>query len=190
MITLMIGGARSGKSSYAETYCLKKDKNLAYIATAQVYDEEMKDRVKKHQDRRKNNWDTYEEPYKVSKLLEEISGQYQVILIDCLTLYITNLLLVDFDDKNKDLVLFADKQEEIIKKEILAVLDAVSEKTELVIVSNEVGLGIVPDNFLSRTFRDINGRMNQLVGERADSVFFTVAGIPVKIKPDLERIQL
>ena len=197
MITLMIGGARSGKSSYAETYCLTKTKESgskhkqskpAYIATAQVYDQEMNDRVQKHQQRRKDLWDTFEEPYEVPSLIQKISGQYEVILLDCLTLYITNLLLIDFDDQHNDLIAFADQKEELIRSRICEMIESVPKDTDLVIVSNEVGLGIVPENFLSRTFRDISGRMNQLVAEQADQVYFTVAGIPIKIKPELERI--
>ena len=188
MITLIIGGARSGKSNYAEEYCLQKNSKPAYIATAQVFDTEMEDRVKKHRQRRENLWDNYEEPYNVSGLLKNISEKYEVILLDCLTVYITNLMLLDYSDDLEDPVVFMEKKEAVIKEEVLKLVENNSGDTDLVIVSNEVGLGIVPENFLARTFRDINGRMNQYLAEVADQVFLTVAGIPIKIKPEIERI--
>ncbi len=188
MVTLIIGGTRSGKSSFAEKYCLKKSKKPAYIATAEIYDTEMKSRVEKHQERRKKDWINYEEPYKVAKLLDEITPLHDVILMDCLTIYITNLMLKDFDFSGKEQEKFMDKREKEIEKEILAILKIIPEDKELVIVSNEVGMGIVPENFISRVFRDISGRMNQLIGEKCDQVIITISGIPIKIKPELERV--
>jgi adenosylcobinamide kinase/adenosylcobinamide-phosphate guanylyltransferase len=188
MITLIIGGARSGKSTYAEKYCLGKSANPAYIATAQIYDSEMADRVKKHRDRRMGVWSNYEEPYNISLLIEKIINSHDVILLDCLTIYITNLMLkdYDYDEKNQELVM--EEKERLIYEEVGKILKIIPQNKELVIVSNEVGLGIVPDNFLARAFRDISGRMNQFIGEECDQVILTTAGIPIKIKPDLERL--
>lgn len=188
MITLIIGGTRSGKSSFAERYCLKRSKNPAYIATAEIYDSEMKNRVEKHQERRNKDWVNFEEPYNVAKLLEEIIPLHEVILLDCLTIYITNLMLKDFDFEGKDQEDFMEKREKEIEKEILDILNLIPENKELVIVSNEVGMGIVPENFISRVFRDISGRMNQLIGSECDQLIISIAGIPIKIKPELERI--
>lgn len=188
MVTLIIGGARSGKSTYAEKYCLEKSPNPAYIATAQIYDTEMEDRVKKHQERRTGIWRNYEEPYNVSKLIEKIISSQDVILLDCLTIYITNLMLKGYDYKSENQEKFMEEKETDIQNEVLKILSLIPKEKELIIVSNEVGLGIVPENFLARVFRDISGRMNQLIGEECDQLIFTVAGIPIKIKPSLERI--
>lgn len=188
MVTLIIGGARSGKSSFAEQYCLKESNKPAYIATAQIYDSEMASRVKKHQERRTDIWANYEEPYDVSSLLKKIISAHDIILIDCLTLYITNLMLKDFKDEDDNQESFMESKEKIITEEVLKIINMIPKDKELVIVSNEVGMGIVPENFLSRIFRDMSGRMNQIIGEKCDQVIITVAGIPIKIKPTLERI--
>ncbi len=189
MITLIIGGARSGKSSFAEKYCLGKSSKPAYVATAQVYDSEMEERVRKHKERRKNSWQDYEEPYQVSNLLEDLYKEHSLILMDCLTVYITNLMLKDYDeDLISDQEAFMEAKEKEISKEIEKILKNLPQDKELVIVSNEVGFGIVPDNFLSRAFRDISGRMNQLIAQEADQVIMVCAGLPIKLKPSLERI--
>lgn len=189
MVTLIIGGARSGKSSFAEKYCLERNTKPAYIATAQIYDSEMEERVKKHKERRKNNWQDYEEPYEISKLLQELYKEHSLILMDCLTVYITNLMLKDYqEDPFLDKEKFMERKEEEICKEVENIIKAVPQDKELVIVSNEVGFGIVPDNFLSRVFRDISGRMNQLISQEGDQIIMVCAGIPIKIKPSLERI--
>ena len=189
MITLIIGGARSGKSSYAEKYSLEKAVKPAYIATAQIFDSEMEDRVQKHQDRRTGLWSNYEEPYKVADLLGRILPFHDVILLDCLTIYITNLMLKDYNYEDGEQVQFMYDKEKIIQEEVEKILSLIPDDKELVIVSNEVGLGIVPENFLARVFRDISGRMNQMVGDECDQLILTVAGIPIRIKPELERIK-
>ncbi len=188
MITLIIGGARSGKSSYAEKYCLSKSSNPAYIATAQIYDSEMAERVKKHQERRNGIWKNYEEPYFISLLLEKIIKDHDVILLDCLTIYITNLMLKDYNYEGENQESFMEEKEKSIYQEVEKIIKIIPKDKELVIVSNEVGLGIVPENFLARIFRDISGRMNQFIGEECDQVVLTTAGIPIKIKPVLERL--
>lgn len=188
MITLIIGGARSGKSTFAENYCLRGSNKPAYIATAQVLDSEMGKRVEMHQERRKDHWINYEEPYNVSGLIKKYISAHDIILLDCLTIYITNLMLQGYDYDEKIQEKFMIDKEKEIEQEVHTILSLIPVEKELVIVSNEVGMGIVPEHFLSRVFRDISGRMNQIIGEQSDQIIYTVAGIPIKIKPTLERV--
>lgn len=168
-ITLILGGARSGKSSYALSLA-KRYKKVAFIATCQGKDEEMRKRIKLHKETRPKHWETFEEPKDVDLLLEKVPDVFNCIVIDCLTLLVSNLLLLNSNQK---------EIEDKIKK-ILSVLK--NKKTQVIIVSNEVGLGIVPEHKLAREFRDIAGRVNQLVAKQADEVWFICAGLPLKIK--------
>jgi adenosylcobinamide kinase/adenosylcobinamide-phosphate guanylyltransferase len=168
-ITLIVGGARSGKSTYA-TLLAKKHTKVAFIATAQALDGEMKERIRLHSSARPKNWKTFEEAKNLGPLLNKITNGFNCCVIDCLTLLVSNLILS------------GQKEDAIIKKtkEMLIILR--KKKAHVIIVSNEVGLGIVPDNALARNFRDIAGKINQIVAHEADEVFFTVSGIPLKIK--------
>lgn len=167
MITFIIGGARSGKSSFAVSEALKLKGRKAYIASADALDGEMKERIKKHKKDRGDGWDTYEEPIRISEVLKKIEGQYSVILLDCLTLWLSNLMM---NGKS-------------IEKEIKLLCSTLhAAPCTLFVVSNEVGMGIVPENEMARRFRDMAGMLNQRVAEIADEVYLVVAGIPVKIK--------
>ncbi len=168
-ITLILGGVRSGKSSYALNLA-KKHRKVAFIATCQGLDKEMCVRIKLHKETRPKHWQTFEEPKDLAKLIGKLSNSFDCILIDCLTLLVSNLVLA------------GDKQEQVFKKikELLFVLS--KKKAKIILVSNEVGLGLVPANKLGRDFRDIAGKVNQLVAKNADEVFFTVSGIALKIK--------
>jgi len=169
-IYFITGGARSGKSSFAERLAAETAGRRAYVATAQALDEEMAARIVKHRLDRGDAWDTYEEPLAVAELLGKLSARYSVVLLDCLTLWLSNVMAHTETD------------------------DAVSERAEellgavrgfsgtCIIVSNEVGLGIVPDNALARKFRDMAGMINQTMALAADEVYFTAAGIPIRIK--------
>lgn len=169
-IIFILGGARSGKSSYALKLAKKSRKKVVFIATCQSLDKEMAKRIKSHKESRPKNWQTFEEPYKVAGLLNELRGRAGIILLDCLTLLVSNLMLKGWKNKN-------------IENEINDILKALSKaKGEAIIVSNEVGLGIVPDNKLGRHFRDVAGKMNQVVAKSADKVFFMLSGIPMKLK--------
>lgn len=170
-ITFIIGGARSGKSQYALKLAKEeKAKNVAFIATAKPLDSEMKKRIELHKKKRPKYWRTFQEPQNVSGLLKKSSNKFELILIDCLTLLISNLLLANLKQDN-------------IEEEARKILSALKKtKASSIIVSNEVGLGIVPENKLARDFRDIAGRINQLVAEKSDEVFFLVSGIPWRIK--------
>ncbi len=172
LITFIIGGARSGKSRFAlelaNNYILSKERGRkAYIATAQAMDDEMKERIEKHKEERSGEWSTFEEPLNISTLISDIHKSYDIILLDCLTLWLSNLLL-----NNKD-----------VEAETESFISSLSTiHCSLFAVSNEVGLGIVPDNALSRRFRDLSGYLNQKMAALADEVYLVTAGIPLKIK--------
>jgi len=167
LITFVIGGARSGKSSFA----LKEGSALAgkkaYIATAEALDEEMKARIDKHRKERSGEWITFEETLNIARLIEDVYKEYDVIIIDCLTVWLSNLMM---NDKN-------------VEKAMESFSQSISTRNcSIFIVSNELGMGIVPDNELARRFRDIAGAMNQKIAGLADKVYLVTAGIPIKIK--------
>ena len=174
-MTFVLGGARSGKSAFAEGLA-KKYNEVVYIATAEVKDEEMRERIQIHRARRPFNWKTVEAPFHVDEVVSNMDEKVGVVYIDCITLYITNMLLSD--------------DREILKQKQLQILDEINRlskacresKSDVILVSNEVGLGIVPDNALSRVFRDIAGCANQILADEADEVYFMVAGIAQRIK--------
>ena len=167
MITFIIGGARSGKSSFALQKASALPGSKAYIATAQALDNEMRERIEKHKKERPEEWMTFEEPLNISALIKDIQDKHDVILLDCLTLWLSNLMLNNLD-LEKEIDLFCSS------------LFTVNSFT--FIVSNEVGMGIVPENELSRRFRDLSGYLNRKVAEIADEVYLVTAGIPIKIK--------
>ena len=168
-ITLILGGARSGKSNYALSLA-KKYKKVAFIATCLGLDKEMQERIRLHKEARPKHWETFEETKELAKLIGKLSNSFDCILIDCLTLLVSNL------------VLGGDSQEQVVEKikKLLFVLS--KKKAKIILVSNEVGLGLVPVNKLGREFRDIAGKINQVVASEVDEVLFMVAGLPMNIK--------
>jgi adenosylcobinamide kinase/adenosylcobinamide-phosphate guanylyltransferase len=169
-IYFITGGARSGKSAFAEKLANSLAGRRAYVATAQALDEEMAARIAKHRHDRGSVWDTYEEPLAVAELLQKLSGRYDLVLLDCLTLWLSNVMA--HSDSDGSVMNSAD-----------ALVAAVRNfQGVCIIVSNEVGLGIVPDNPLARKFRDWAGMLNQNMARASDEVYFTAAGIPMKIK--------
>lgn len=177
-IILVIGGARSGKSSFAEGYVKEHGKKLAYIATAQVLDEEMRQRVALHQKRRiDDNWHTEEAPFAAEKAIAHCKS-YDAVLFDCLTIYMSNLLC------QKNMQKCTSEECEIkIRNAVQKLIEAAREhKGFVVFVTNEVGASIVPENKLARLYRDIAGFCNQDVAKVADVVYFVVAGIKMQIK--------
>ncbi len=169
-IYFITGGARSGKSAFAEQLAAGLEGKRAYLATAQALDEEMAARIAKHRLDRGDRWDTFEEPLAVAELIRKLSSRYSVLLLDCLTLWLSNVMAHTDGD-------------EAVAARIQELLAAVRESAgTCIIVSNEVGLGIVPDNALARKFRDLAGMVNQEMASAADEVYFTAAGIPVRIK--------
>ena len=168
-ITFILGGARSGKSTYALELA-KKHKDVAFIATCQGLDREMKERIKLHKKSRPRHWQTFEEAKDVAGMLESMDNKFDCIVIDCLTLLVSNLFLAKVSYKT-------------IEAKIERMLGNLKKKkAQAIIVSNEVGLGVVPGNKLARDFRDIAGKVNQIVASQADEVFFMVSGLPCRIK--------
>jgi len=176
-LIFITGGARSGKSNFAEKMAISLGKPVAYIATGQPLDKEMAHRIKKHKGRRPTDWENYEEPIEVRELVSRLGVKKEVILIDCLTLLVSNLLL-----RKENKVGDPNWEEEILLE--IKRLAKVSYKVpaQVIIVSNEVGMGLVPDNPLGRVYRDILGRANSIIANKADEVFMMVSGIPLKIK--------
>jgi len=172
-IILVTGGARSGKSSFAEQYAMTYGKKISYIATAQIYDAEMKYRVNLHRERRPASWVTYH----AEKAIEQAAQQSDLILFDCLTLYLSNLLCAkDCPQKMDDQFTYV--------KEYIENLIHYSKKSaaQVIFVTNEVGMGIVPENALARAYRDLAGLSNQMMATVADCVYLVVSGIPVDVK--------
>lgn len=168
---LIGGGSRSGKSREALRRLRSSGSTrLGFIATAQALDEEMRDRIKRHREERGPDIFTWEEPLRVADRIREEEGLYDAIVVDCLTLWLGNLMMQG--QPNVD-----------ISKETENLLDAATRTvTEVILVTNEVGCGIVPENALAREFRDRAGRLNQQVAERADEVYWMVFGIGLRIK--------
>lgn len=170
-ITFVTGGARSGKSAFALLEASGREGRKAYVATAEALDEEMNDRIQKHKTQRGDDWDTYEEPLNIADILFNIKDRYTTILLDCLTLWLSNTLLTSQQPEER-IDAFIDRLDSLNSVDGL----------HLYIVSNEVGMGIIPDNSLSRRFRDLAGTLNQRVAALADDVNLVIAGIPVRIK--------
>ena len=163
-LTLVIGGARSGKSRYAEGLIAGQLPPWTYVATAEAGDHEMIARIRAHRKRRGAHWRTIEAPRDLVAALGANPGG--PVLVDCLTLWLSNLMLADAD----------------IEAETARLEQALGRAAPTVLVSNEVGSGIVPDNALARRFRDAQGRLNQRMATRADRVVFMVAGLPLVVK--------
>jgi adenosylcobinamide kinase / adenosylcobinamide-phosphate guanylyltransferase len=169
------GGARCGKSLFAEKQAGEFGAQLCYLATAQALDSEMDERVRRHRERRGAQWSTVEEPILLSQALAQSDGSYSVILVDCLTLWLSNLL---FKYENAGECI-----EERIYEEVQRLMSTLQGMiTPVILVSNEVGMGIVPDNKLARMFRDIAGSANQELAATADEVHVVISGIPLKLK--------
>ena len=165
-VTLVLGGARSGKSTYAERLIEATGLPKVYVATAQAFDAEMQARIEEHRARR-SGWQTIDAPLELANVLHAQSGKGNAILVDCLTLWLTNLLMAEHDIASAFHVL-------------LGVLRRADHP--IVLVSNEVGLGIVPENALARAFRDHTGRLHQMIAAEAGQVHFIAAGLPIKLK--------
>lgn len=169
-IIFISGGARSGKSNMAIELAKQNGRRAAFVATCQPLDKEMRRRIELHKKSRPGHWQTFEEPLELPALMKRIGAKFDVIIIDCLTLLVSNLFLSGI-------------KAEGIEKNISRLCGAIKKiRASAIIISNEVGMGIVPDNALSREFRDIAGRVNQIVAEESDAVFAMFSGIPLKIK--------
>ncbi len=183
-ITLVTGGARSGKSNFAEELAKASDMPVAYLATAIPFDDGMRDRIKKHRESRPQGWTTYEGFKDLHRVIKDISTNHGIVLLDCVTIMVTNLMFedlsIDWDRIDHEHI---DRIEDGIKNQVWSLLKSIRQQSLWsILVTNEVGMGIVPENRLSRIFGDIAGRINQIIAAEADEVYFTVSGIPMKIK--------
>ncbi|MFP4165682.1 MAG: bifunctional adenosylcobinamide kinase/adenosylcobinamide-phosphate guanylyltransferase [Opitutales bacterium] len=170
-IIFVTGGCRSGKSSFAECTALQRADTCAYIATAEACDEEMSERIRRHRERRGERFHTIEAPLELAAALARAPEESGVVLIDCLTVWMGNLMHHCGEEFSED------------SPRIGAFLDALeSPRKDVVIVSNELGMGVVPTDARVRRFRDVAGRLNQRVAARADEVYLCVSGIPLCIK--------
>lgn len=171
MLQLILGGARSGKSRLAEQVARESGLSVVYVATAQALDDEMQQRIEHHQQQRSTEWKLCEEPIFLAEKLLQLDQENQLILVDCLTLWLTNLLLHD------DI--------ELQQQQTAKLLDVLPKlKSTIILVSNETGLGVVPMGEISRRFVDEAGRLHQVLGQLAHKVVFCVAGFPMILKDE------
>lgn len=170
---LILGGAKSGKSSFALNVCNSLDRERIFLATAQAFDQEMEERIRRHQAERGSGWRTIEEPINVAETIGSLDSEDTVILLDCLTLWLNNLYMEYGEDPEA-----IDETIEKLARQLADIRGAV------VVVSNEVGMGIVPDNQLSRTYRDTAGSMNQRIASLAGKVVAVIAGLPIVLKDE------
>jgi adenosylcobinamide kinase/adenosylcobinamide-phosphate guanylyltransferase len=170
MITVVTGGIKSGKSLWAQKFGESISGNRAFIATALALDEEIQQRITKHQSERADKWSTWEEPLDIVPLLEDLTSKFEVVLLDCLTMWISNLLTVyNFSS-------------ELIKQKSDDLTACLSGKnSQIILVTNEVGMGIIPSDPLSRTFQNLLGRLNREVATVANELYMMVSGVPLKI---------
>jgi adenosylcobinamide kinase/adenosylcobinamide-phosphate guanylyltransferase len=185
-IIFITGGARSGKSSFAIARSSGIPGRKAYIATAEALDDEMRERISQHKKQRGKNWDTYEVPIRIPEIIKEIQGGYSSLVLDCLTLWLSNLFMKIQSTRYKS---------DAVETEIRKLSDSLIQWRSAVphnpdfpgrcsfhIVSNEIGMGIVPESSLSRRFRDMAGVLNQAAAEISDETYLMVSGIPVMVK--------
>jgi len=183
MTTVMVtGGARSGKSSYAQDYAARSGKPVLFAATAEVGDDEMRRRIEAHRKSRPAGWRTLEAPKDVGRRIREEISDSKLVLIDCMTLLVSNAIGsflsadgIDIDEQ---------KAEAAVMQEIDGLIGCLRTiKADFLIVTNEVGLGLVPDNKLGRVYRDLLGKANQMLAQEVDEVYFMISGLPIKVKP-------
>ncbi len=180
-LILVLGGARSGKSAYAQQLARKADEErgggVVYIATAEAGDEEMRERIERHRRARPPGWETVEAPRGVAAVVARVGEGRAAVILDCLTLLVSNLLLAEGED--------ADREEATrrVLREVEELIEAArAVEADVIVVSNEVGMGVVPPTPLGRLFQDIAGQANQLLAQAADEVYFLLAGLPQRLK--------
>lgn len=174
----VIGGTRSGKSAFAETYVKRYGKKIAYIATAQIYDQEMKERIALHQQRRPEIWTTYEAPFQADQAIKKaVCTGHDTILFDCISVYISNLLLSQMEFMEE-----AGRRMYIMTNIERLLSAAANAQRSVVFVSNEVGMGIVPENALAREYRDLAGQANQQIAAAAAETYAVFCGIAIDLK--------
>jgi len=178
MIILVTGGARSGKSSFAEKKYENK-KNVVYIATSKVMDKEMEDRVHLHKESRPSCWRTFEGNYD----LDTAIGEEENYLLDCITVLTSNIMYDLTKNEERISIELQKKVEDIVFNELNKLINKIEKKDfNLVLVTNEIGYSLVPENHIGRVFRDIQGRVNQRIASISDEVYLVCCGLPVKVK--------
>jgi adenosylcobinamide kinase/adenosylcobinamide-phosphate guanylyltransferase len=177
-LALILGGARSGKSSFAEALARKRGEDVLFVATAQALDDEMRARIQQHRSARNARWRMLEAPRDVAGALSS-APPARIVLLDCLTLWVSNILLADPRTAREEMMREVDELLEWYR----------AAQCELILVSNEVGMGLVPDNMLGRAYRDLLGAVNRRFGEQADQVFLLVAGLAVEVKSRAIRLE-
>ena len=176
-LILILGGARAGKSTFALRLAAERGDNICFIATAEALDEEMRLRVAAHRAERPTHWQTIEEPKQLGDAIKR-SNESEIVIVDCLTFFVSNWLMSNPNQQ---------QAEQDVLRVFEDFLSIVSLQNQTVIcVSNEVGLGVVPDNELGRSFRDALGRVNQMAAAASNRVYLLVAGLPLQIKPTKE----
>ncbi|MFC2005204.1 bifunctional adenosylcobinamide kinase/adenosylcobinamide-phosphate guanylyltransferase [Chloroflexota bacterium] len=179
---MIIGGARSGKSHFAQQLALKSGKPVLFVATAEAGDEEMRQRIEEHQRNRPSTWSTLEVTGNVGNEILSKVGEAQMVIIDCITLLVNNIFNQYTDQTGEQF------DNSVIEKEITREIGELVEcikrlDSSFIIVTNEVGMDLVPANRMGRVYRDLLGRANQLLAEQCDEVYLMVAGLPILIKP-------
>lgn len=183
-LVLILGGARSGKSAMAETLARRAPGRVTYIATAEARDDEMRRRIERHQSERPAEWTTVEEPLDLAGTVRGVAPESDVVLIDCLTLWLSNhLCTVDLEESGPAREAAESGLVALIEDTSAAIVEAArTSDATLLVVSNEVGLGLVPATTLGRVYRDLLGTINRRLAAKADSVLLMVAGIPIDAK--------
>ena len=175
---MITGGARSGKSHFAQELALKLDEPVLFVATAEAGDEEMKRRIEEHRQERPAAWGTLEVTTHVGSNIRQKTSGARVVIVDCITLLVNNIFSQYNEETDTALI------EEKLIAEIDELIECINQAdASFIIVTNEVGLGLVPANRVGRLYRDLLGRANQMLAQRADEVYLMVAGLPVPIKP-------
>jgi len=182
MCILIIGGARSGKSTFAQELALKLDKPVLFVATAEASDEEMRHRIEEHQKARPSAWSTLEVTTHVGREIFQKIGEAQVVILDCITLLVNNIF-GQYSHQNTEQI-DAPLIEKKLTDEISQLVECINQvDASFIIVTNEVGTGLVPANKVGRLYRDLLGKANQILAQRADEIYLMVAGLPLPIKP-------
>jgi len=179
---LVIGGARSGKSSFAQELASKRGGPVLFVATAEAKDEEMRRRIAAHKKSRPPLWNTIESPTLVGSQIEKNIGQARVVIVDCVTLLVNNVLCQHMNEADEEMD--AEVIEQEVTDEITKLIDCMNNsEASFIVVANEVGTGLVPASAMARLFRDLLGKANQMLGQHVDRVYLMVAGLPLQVKP-------
>ncbi|MGD9567443.1 MAG: bifunctional adenosylcobinamide kinase/adenosylcobinamide-phosphate guanylyltransferase [Sedimentibacter sp.] len=190
-VTFVIGGARSGKSAFAEEKAKEYGNKVLYLATSVVTDQAMADRVKKHQEQRSKSWFTLEMYSNFKKLNNYMEfTESEVVLLDCITTLIGNFMFdskIDFDSCSPEEVNLLERK---ISEEVMALIDVCNKNDKkLIVVSNETGMGVVPSYYMGNYFRDMSGRINREISNKSDYMYFIFSGIPIKLKHRGEMVK-